>query len=101
MDEEWYVEWRGLLVLVLTHVAWIVASTAHAHRDVWNALSGVTAPLERLKLCLLLRVLTPTFDTGKSRKPSVKSSSLPFYSLCDVTWLVPQGQHCSKIIKPP
>jgi len=93
------VEWRGWLVLVITHVAWIVASTTHAHRDVWNALHGVTAPLQRIELCVLLCLLTPTPDTGKRRKPPVKSSSLPVVSVGDVAWLVLQlsfREYCSR-----
>ena len=84
MEENWYVEWRGWLTLVITNVAWIVASTEHAHRDVWNALNSVTAQLEGLRLCVLFGILTPTFRTDKGCKPSAHPSSLAD----DVTRLV-------------
>jgi len=88
MEEHWYVEWRGCLVLVVAHVAWIVASTAHARRDLWNALHSVSTPLDGLRFCVLLGILIPAVKTEKGRKPPANSSSLPLTRASDVTRLV-------------
>jgi len=75
MEEHWYVEWRGCLVLVVAHVAWIVASTAHARRDLWNALHSVSTPLDGLRFCVLLGILIPAVKTEKGRKPPANRAS--------------------------
>jgi len=84
MDESWYVERRGLLTMVISHVAWIFASTTHARRDVWNDLRSVTGTLE---FCVLLGSLTaPSYKAEKGRKPP--PSSLPVSRLGNVMRLV-------------
>jgi len=89
MMEDWYVACRGWLVLIVIHIAWMIALTAHVHRDVWRTLYSVTTPLESLKLCVLLGIFTPTSQRYNVRNPSSahsSSSSVRVSSLGHATW---------------
>jgi len=86
MEENWYVESRGWFVLVIAHVAWIVASTASARRHVWNTVLGATTtppPSVGIGSYVLAGTSKHSAKKVKGRKPPpAYSSSLR------VSWLV-------------
>jgi len=78
MDEDWYVEWQGWLVVVVSQIAWIVSSSTRARSHVWNTLhSGIASPENRSVVFGVL-MQSGKGDDG-SREPATTVSSLSHF----------------------